>query len=340
VLTVIGLLIIIGAVVAVHELGHFIAARLVGAKVDVFSIGFGRPIVKWTDRKGTEWRLAWIPLGGFVGIYGQDEMFDRKAFEKLPKEKKIGHYLSLSAWKQAVVIGAGVFMNMILAWTIYTGLLMTPHKIQRPVVGESAALEIKPGDTIVRFNGKKIETWGEMLTEKELAKGEENNLLILRGEKLIRAKMQSGQWGILPNADKTEIIRYGLFGAMGRAATELWTQSKLMLTVLKQIAMGERSAKQLGGIIRIADLGGRALAAGFAAMLTMIALVSISIGIVNLLPFPVLDGGFLMILIIEAATGRKLQGRAMDWALRAGWALLIALILFTIWNDLTNLIRH
>ena len=334
---IIALLIIIGAVVVVHELGHFLAARLMGAKVNTFSIGFGRPIIKWRDKKGTEWRIAWLPLGGFVGIYGQDDMFDRKKYEKLPADKKAGHYLSLRPWAQAIIIGAGVFMNMVFAWIIYTGLFMGTQTIQLPIVGASAAKEIRTGDIIMHLNGTRIDTWNDLLAAKEFSAGKEGNLIVIRDKKLVRIKMPAGKWGVAPDETRTETVRYGFFGAMGKAANELWTQSRLMITILKQMIAGERSAKQLGGIIHIADLGGRALAAGFAAMLTMLALVSVSIGIVNLMPLPVLDGGFLLILLTETVTRRKLSGRPMEWALRIGWGLLIALIFFTIWNDISRL---
>ena len=122
ILTIIALLIVLGVVVFVHELGHFLAARWAGVRVDTFSIGFGPALLKWTDRRGTVWKLACLPLGGYVSIYGQEDMFNRKKYADLDADKKRGHYLSVPAWKQFIIIAAGVTMNFILAWIIYTSL--------------------------------------------------------------------------------------------------------------------------------------------------------------------------------------------------------------------------
>lgn len=354
-ITVLAMLIVLGIVVFVHELGHFFAARWAGARVDVFSIGFGRPIIKWHDSHDTEWRIAWLPLGGFVRIYGQDDMFDRKAFQTLSAKKKVGHYLSLSAWKQAVIIGAGAFMNLLLAFIIYTGLFIGEQTIQLPVVGyaEPAGVQLKfddkvylakapnglkVGDRIMQVNGISVDSWQRMIIAKEMNAGKDNNLVILRGDKLIQVKMPSGKWGVAPDVNKTEVVRYGFFGAIVRGADELWTQSRMMISVLGQMISGDRSHKQLGGIIHIADMSGRALLAGLTALFSMIALISVNLGVINLLPLPVLDGGYLLMILIEAVTRRKLQGRAMDWILRIGWGFLIVLILFTVWNDIVRLV--
>ena len=336
---ILALLIVIWAVVVIHELGHFWAARLAGAKATVFSIGFGRPIIKWHDRHGTEWRIAWLQFGGFVAIYGQDDMFDRKKFDAYSKKKKEGHYLSLPAWKQAMIIAAGVFMNFILAWVIYTGLNIGTQTVQLPVAGiVSEGSAIKTGDRILQINGAKIHSWDDLLIEKTLAGGKESNLLILRGEKLVRVKMGGGLWGVSPDANKTEVVDRGLFGAILKGAAEVWTQSKMMMTVLGQIISGDRSARQLGGIIHIADVSGKALAAGFVALMSMIALISVNLGIINLFPLPVLDGGYLLILLIEAAARRKMRGKTMAWIMRIGWWFLCALIAFTVWNDMTRIL--
>jgi regulator of sigma E protease len=333
-------MIVLGLVVFVHELGHFWAARWAGVKVEVFSIGWGRPIFKWKDKKGTEWRVAWLPLGGFVRIYGQDDMFDRRKYQNLPAKEKIGHYLSAPAWKQAVFTAGGALMNLALAWVIYAGLFMRPQIVQLPVIGqiEQTAKNLKTGDRIMQVNGKNITSWQEMLIEKELNVGNDIRLVVLRGERLVRIKMPTGKWGISQDMGKTEIVRYGFFGAIGRATTELWTQSKMIFVILKQIITGERSGKQLGGFIYIAEISGKALSAGIIALMLFIALLSVNLGIINLLPLPVLDGGYLLILLIEGVARRKMQGKWVDWIMRAGWLLLLALIAFTIWNDIFRLV--
>jgi regulator of sigma E protease len=328
--------------VFIHELGHFAAARWAGARVEAFSIGFGKPIIKWRDKKGTEWRIAWLPIGGYVSIYGQDDIFNRAKYKGLSAKEKIGHYLSMPAWKQAIVIGAGVFMNMVLAWVIYTGLFVGTQNVQLPVVGqiEQTTKNLMVGDRIMQVEETRVSSWSEMLIAKELNAGHESNLLILRGDKLTRVKMPAGKWGIMPDASKTETARNGLFASMAKGADEVWSQSKLIFVVLKQMITGERSAKQLGGFITIAEVSGKALNVGFTALLAIIALLSVNLGIINLFPLPIFDGGYLLILLIETIIRRKLQGRAMDWIMRISWWLFIALMIFTFWNDIARLIGN
>ena len=336
--TIIGLLIVISVIVFLHELGHFLAARWAGTRVDVFSIGFGRALAKWKDRRGTEWRIAWLPLGGFVAIYGQGDIFDRKKYAALDAKEKAGHYLSLPAYKQAVVIFAGVFFNFITAFVIYTGLFAGTQTMQLPVVANAAGA-LRAGDRIMQINGVKVDDWADMILRKELNGGRENHLVVLRGNKIANIKMPAGKWGAIPNAEKIETRHNGIMTAAGRAGAEIWTQSKMMVIVLKQMITGERSSKQFGGLITIGKISGQALSAGFAAFLALIALLSINLGVINLFPIPVLDGGYLLILGIEAAIRRKLAGRAMDYIINAGWGFLILLMAFAMWNDIARLLH-
>ena len=344
ILTIVALLIVLGIVVFVHEAGHFMAARWAGVRVDAFSIGFGPAIVKWHDKRGTLWKIACLPLGGYVSIYGQEDMFNRKKYKDLPKDKKVGHYLSAPAWKQFIIIGAGVFMNFILAWVIYSGIFMfKPRTVQLPVIGqviqESVAFKagIKPGDIIVQIDNEKITNWGELVIAKRLADAHDANVMIARGDKLISVELApAARWGLVADAGKTEFRKSGFFGAIYSGARETYYQSKTLLTVLKQIVTGDRSAKQLGSFITIAEVSGQALANGFLALLTIIALLSVNLGVINLLPLPVLDGGYLLILIIEGATGKKLGGRGMEIVIICGWIFLAFVFALTMWNDLAR----
>ncbi len=344
ILTIVALLIVLGVVVFIHELGHFMAARWAGVTVNTFSIGFGPAIVKWHDKHGTQWQIACIPLGGYVSIYGQEDMFDRKKFDDLSKEKKRGHYLSVRPWKQFIIIAAGVTMNFILAWFIYSATFMFhPKQVQLPVIGQvirdSVAFTagVKPGDTILQIDNEHITNWGELIIAKELASARDANVLIARGDNLVRVKLSPAErWGLVADGSKTELRKKGFFGAIYSGARETYYQSKTLLTVLKQIVTGERSSKQLGSFITIAQVSGNAMAAGFFALLSIIALLSVNLAIINLLPLPVLDGGYLMILIIEAITRRKLGGRGMEIAIMCGWVLIMGLFLLTMWNDLAR----
>ncbi len=344
IVAVIALMVVLGVVVFIHELGHFFAARASGVRVDKFSIGFGPAIIKWHDRHGTQWQIACLPLGGFVSIYGQEMMFDRKAYAELPADKKVGHYLSAPAWKQFIIVAAGVTMNFILAWFIYSGIAMFhPKNVQLPVVGqviqESVAFKagIKPGDTIVRIDGEKITNWGELIIAKEIASNRNANVIVVRGEKLVNVELSPAErWGLIADGSKTELRKKGFFGGLLTGARETYYQSKTLVVVLKQIITGERSSKQLGSFITIAQVSGKAMEAGIFALLSIIALLSVNLAVINLLPLPVLDGGYLLILVIEGITRRKLQGRAMEYVIIAGWLLIAGLFILTMWNDLVR----
>jgi len=342
--TIVALLIVLGVVVFIHELGHFLAARWAGVRVNTFSIGFGPAIVKWHDKYGTQWQLACIPLGGYVSIYGQEDMFDRKKYAELSKEKKKGHYLSVRPWKQFIIIAAGVTMNFLLAWVIYSATFMFhPREVQLPVIGQvirdSVAFNagVKPGDVILRIDNSNITNWGELIIAKELAAKRDANVLIVRGEDLVRVKLSpADRWGLVADGSKTEFRKKGFFGAIYSGARETYYQSKTLLVVLKQIVTGERSTKQLGSFITIAQVSGNAMAAGFFALLSIIALLSVNLAIINLLPLPVLDGGYLLILIIEAIIRRKLGGKGMEFVIMLGWVLILAIFLLTMWNDIAR----
>ncbi len=344
IMTIVALLIVLGVVVFIHELGHFLAARWAGVRVDAFSIGFGPAIVKWHDRRGTVWKIACLPLGGYVSIYGQEDMFNRKKYKELPKNKKVGHYLSAPAWKQFIIIGAGVFMNFILAWAIYSSIFMfKPRTVQLPVIGQviqgSAAFQagIKSGDTVVKINGEKITNWGELVIAKELTGMHDANVEIARDNDVISVKIAPAErWGLVADGSKTEFRKKGFFGAIYSGARETYYQSKTLLTVLKQIITGDRSAKQLGSFITIAQISGQAMSIGFFALLSIIALLSVNLGVINLLPLPVLDGGYLLILLIEGVTRKKLGGKGMEIVIVCGWVFLAFVFALTMWNDIAR----
>ena len=342
--TIIALLIVLGIVVFVHEWGHFMAARWAGVRVDAFSIGFGPALLKWRDKHNTVWKLCCLPLGGYVSIYGQEDMFNRKKYQELSKQKKIGHYLSVPAWKQFIIIAAGVFMNFMLAWAIYSAdFMFRPRTVQLPVVGQvvrdSVAFNagVRAGDVIMKIDNANIENWGELIIAKELADKHDANVLLARKDKLIHVTLQPAErWGLIADGSKTMFRKKGFFGAMYSGLRETYHQSKTLVIVLKQIITGERSSKQLGSFITIAQVSGHALEAGFFVFLSIIALLSVNLGVINLLPLPVLDGGYLLILIIEAITRRKLGGKAMEITILVGWILIALLFAFTMWNDIAR----
>jgi regulator of sigma E protease len=343
--TILGLLIVLGIVVFVHELGHYLAARIAGVKVEAFAIGF-RPILRWKDKRGTEWRLGWVPFGGYCNVYGQDMMFNRKEYEALPKEKKKGHYLSVSAWRQALIIAGGVIMNFALAFVIYFGIAWArPQTVQLPVIGQviqdspAYVAGVRAGDTVVRIDGAKISNWGDLLIAKELAGKKDADVILVRGENLVDVKISSAErWGLVADGARTEIQKKNVWQAGIAGARTTWKQSKILVIVLKQIITGERSSKQLGSFIMIAQVSGQALATGFVALLSIIALLSVNLGVINLLPLPVLDGGYLMVLAVEGVSRRKMQGKTMEYVWIGGWVLIGLLFALTMKNDIFRIL--
>ena len=347
IMTIIALLIVLGIVVLIHELGHFWAARWAGVRVDAFSIGFGPAIVKWTSKRGTVWKIACLPLGGYVSIYGQEDMFNRKKYQELPKAKKVGHYLSVPAWKQFIIIAAGVFMNFMLAWLIYSGVFMVrPKTVQLPVVGQviqqsvAHKADVRPGDIVIKVDKSTIANWGELIIAKELANTHDAEVILARGDKLVHVKLAPAErWGLVADGAKTEFQKTGFFGSLYAGARETYHQSRNLLVVLKQIVTGERSTKEMGSLIYIAQVSGQALESSVFSLLAIIALLSVNLGIINLLPLPVLDGGYLLILIIEGLIRRKLGGRGMEIAILCGWIFLGFVFALTMWNDLVRVFK-
>lgn len=347
VLTIVALLIVLGIVVFVHEAGHFMAARWAGVRVDAFSIGFGPAILKWHDKHNTVWKLCCLPLGGYVSIYGQEDMFNRKKYKDLPVDKKKGHYLSVPAWKQFIIIAAGVFMNFMLAWIIYSAdFMFRPRTVQLPVVGQvirnSVAFNagVRAGDVIKNIDNANITNWGELIIAKELADKHDARVTISRDNKIIHVILKPAErWGLIADGSKTMFRKKGFFSGIYFGLRETYHQSKTLLIVLKQIITGERSSKQLGSFITIAQVSGHALETGFFVFLSIIALLSVNLGVINLLPLPVLDGGYLLILIIEAITRRKLGGKAMEISILVGWILIALLFAFTMWNDIARVFK-
>lgn len=342
---VLALLIVMGVVVFIHELGHFLAARFSKVKVNTFSIGFGPALFKWTDKKGTCWQISLLPFGGYVSVYGQEDMFNRKKYYEMPKEQKKGHYLSAPAWKQFIIVSGGVFMNFVLAWLIYSALFaFKPKQIQLPVVGqviqESSAFKagIKPGDTILTIDNKKITHWGDIIIAKELASNRDAKIALVRNSELVQVSVSPAEkWGLIADGSKVEFHKKGFFGALYSGARETYRQSKTLITVLKQIITGERSTKQLGSFISIAQVSAKAMETGLVALLSIIALISVNLAVVNLLPIPAVDGGYLMVLLIEAIIRRKLGGRGMEFTILIGWFFIISLMCLTMWNDISRM---
>jgi regulator of sigma E protease len=345
-LSLIGFFVVLGLAVLVHELGHYFAARYAKVAVNTFSIGFGPAIIKWKDKRGTTWKISAVPVGGYVSLYGNEDIFDRKKYDELSAAKKKGHYLSASLWKRILIAGSGVVMNFALAFAIYTGFFaMVPRNVQLPVIGqviqESVAYNagVRAGDTVLRIDGTKIANWGDIVLAKELASNRNAETILLRGEELVVVNLSPAErWGMIADGSKTFVQQKNIFGAMYSGAREVWVQSRTIMTVITQIVTGERSSRQLGSIILIAQMSGQALSAGIIALFSLIALLSVNFAVLNLLPLPVLDGGTLLMLAAEGVTRKKIQGRLVEYLFIGGWVFLLLLFALTMRNDIFRLL--
>ena len=409
---VVGFVVVLTIVVFFHELGHFMAARVSGVRVDVFSIGFGRRILSFTDPWKTEWRLSMWPLGGYVKFFGDanaasvpdhDKLeqaeevetadseteeggrpfttqFPRPGSEKelegglTEEERKVCfHFKPVGI--RAFVVAAGPIANFILALAIFTFLFMSfGERIIKAQIAdiqaESAAASagLMPGDVILEINDKPVTRFRDVrnmvvlnadveldfLIERD---GEEINYVVTPRTELIDdgvgGQAKIGRIGVsfAGGPEVVSIVQYGFFDAVGRAAVEVVDTTGAVLKYIKRLVFGQEDASQIGGPLRIVQYSGEALKSGLTSsddlaegvrvgllnLVHLSALLSISIGLFNLFPIPMLDGGHLMYYAYEAATGRPLSARAQGIGFRVGLMLLLVLMAFATWNDLNNL---
>ncbi|MBN9590155.1 MAG: RIP metalloprotease RseP [Alphaproteobacteria bacterium 64-11] len=356
-------LFVITVVVFFHELGHFLVARWFGVKVEVFSVGFGREIFGFTDRKGTRWKLSWIPVGGYVKFAGDADAAstpDREAVARMTPEERAQSLALKPVGQRAAVAAAGPFANFVLAIVLLTGLLLfSGHTVIQPLIGlvakdsPAAAAGLKTGDLVTSIDGTKVTDFQQLPQIISISGGQTLAFGIRRGghDMTVWVKprlMTSHDFlgnvgeqvmiGVGPNrnaAISTE--RYGPAGAFAAACRETWTIARTTILGVAQIIGGHGSADQLRGPAGIAQMTGQVAAFGFLALLNLVAVLSVSIGLANLFPIPLLDGGHLLYYACEAVLGRPLGARAQDVGFRLGLVLVLGLMLLSTWNDLVRL---
>ncbi|HEY0421609.1 MAG TPA: RIP metalloprotease RseP [Acetobacteraceae bacterium] len=343
--------VVLGVLVFIHELGHYLAARWVGVHVETFSIGFGRALTHWTDRRGTVWKLAWIPLGGYVKLHGQERPEDvapevRASWQdgRTFQEKSVG--------ARALVVAAGPLANFLLAAVLFAALFAavgrpTVTAVVGDVVAESAAARagLLAGDRVLAIDGRPVARFEELQRAVAAHPGQELRLTIRRdgSERDIVAipesREQSGRpVGVLGvRGGATEYQSMSLIQAIPAGAAQTWDVVVQTLAGLWQMISGSRGAEDLGGPLRIAQLSGQVAQLGLASLVSFIAVLSVNLGLINLFPIPVLDGGHLVFFTAEALRGRPLPARAQEYGYRAGFALLIGLFVFATWNDLGHI---
>jgi len=356
-------LFVLTVVVFFHELGHFVVARWCNVTVRVFSIGFGREIFGFYDKKGTRWRLSWIPLGGYVKFLGDENAAsvpDHESMEKLSKEDREGAFHNKHLSQRAAVVAAGPIANFLLAIVIFACMFTFVGRQQvLPVVDAvkpgSAAAEagFKSGDKVLSIDGEPIESFGEMQRIVSISADQQLNVIVDRSGSEITLKptprtaetksafgtIRRGLLGITRTASKEDVFvtKYDPFTSVWMGTKETYFVISRTLAYLYDVVTGREDADQLGGPIRIAQVSGQVASAGFLALLNLAAILSVSIGLINLFPIPMLDGGHLLFYSIEAVKGRPLSERSQEIGFRIGLALVLMLMIFATWNDLIHL---
>ncbi len=363
--TILPFLFVLSIVIFFHELGHFIVGRLCGVKVDVFSLGFGPEIVHFVDRKGTRWRLGMLPLGGYVKFHGDANgasMSNDTAAAVLPDAEKSVTFFGQKVWKRAAIVAAGPIANFILAIVIFTGIyfvhgrgVLIPEidKINPGSAAEAAGFE--PGDVIISIDGNKIESFEDMQRIVQISSDKPLTFVVQRHNNWITlvatprrrdlstavGTSRVGVLGVQANASAANwhIQHYGLAASAKLATSETWFIIEQTGSYAGGLIMGRESTDQLSGPIRIAEVSGEMAKIGFAALLNLAAVLSISIGILNLLPIPLLDGGHLFYYAIEAVRGKALNERIQQVGFRIGLTLVVGLMIFATYNDILRLAK-
>jgi len=357
-------LFVLTIVVFFHELGHFLVARLCGIKVLTFSIGFGPEIVGFYDRYGTRWKISAVPLGGYVKFFGDENSAsvpDQAAAAAMTEEEKAVSFIHKPVGPRAAVVAAGPVANFILAIVIFAavfaifGRQTTSARVDTVQPASAAqAAGFMPGDLVVAIDGEKIDSFAEMQRIVSVNAGEPLTIEIERGgihltlkatPELKEIKDRFGnvhRLGVLgisrsmaPGDIKTQ--RVNPLQAVVMGTQETWFVVDRTLSYIGGVFTGREAADQLGGPIRIAQVSGQVASAGFVALIHLTAVLSISIGLLNLFPIPLLDGGHLLFYGIEALRGRPLSERAQDIGFRIGLAIVVMLMIFATFNDILHL---
>ncbi|MDP2410587.1 MAG: RIP metalloprotease RseP [Pseudolabrys sp.] len=357
-------LFVLTIVVFFHELGHFLVARWCGVKVVTFSVGFGPEIVGFNDRHGTRWKISAIPLGGYVKFFGDENVAsvpDHEAARGMNEAERRDSFIHKPVGARAAVVAAGPIANFLLAIVIFAGVFMVAGKqITTARVdtvqpnSAAAAAGFQSGDLVMSINGVRIDSFSEMQRIVSISAGEPLNVEVERGGTLVtlkavpeRREMKDNfgnvhRLGVLgisrsmqPGDIRTESV--GPIQAVGMGAQETWFVVDRTLSYIGGIFSGREAADQLGGPIRIAQVSGQVATAGIVALLHLTAVLSVSIGLLNLFPIPLLDGGHLMFYGIEAVRGRPMSERAQEYGFRVGLALVLMLMIFATFNDIKGI---
>ena len=356
--TVLPFLVVLTVLVFVHEMGHFAIARWAGVRVEVFSIGFGPELMGWTDKTNTRWKISAVPLGGYVKMFGEGDFEGNSDVPRLLSEaEKQVSFKHKPLFKRALIVFAGPAANFIFAVVVLAGLFSTLGQPFSPaevgtVVPDSAAAAagFQPGDRFLRIEDKTIERFEDVQHLIRLNPGSPVTIVVLRENievvltatpKIKEITVRSGnkhRIGLLGvTRQGVEFKQRDPVTAVWYAMRETWSLITGTLEAVGQIISGTRNADELGGPIKIAQMSGEVWENGVLSLITFMALLSVNLGLINLFPVPMLDGGHLMFFMLEAIRGRPLTEKIQEYGLRIGLALVLALMVFVTINDVVNL---
>jgi regulator of sigma E protease len=361
---IIPFLFVLSLVVFFHELGHFLVARWCGVRILVFSIGFGPEILGFNDRYGTRWKISAIPLGGFVKFFGDDNVASVSSTARLAamdEKARAECFVFQDVRKRAAIVVAGPLANFVLAIVIFAGIFMLYGKQSMSARVDAvqpdsaaAAAGFQPGDLVIAINGHPVESFADMQRIVSTSAGDTLTVTVERSGTEITLKATPA----LKEVKDTfgNVHRIGILGisrSMGAAdmklqpvpppqavwmgVEETWFVVDRTLSYIAGVIVGREAADQLGGPIRIAQMSGQVATMGFVALIHLAAVLSVSIGLLNLFPIPLLDGGHLLFYGIEALRGRPLSERAQEVGFRIGLAIVLMLMIFATFNDIMHL---
>ncbi len=348
----------LGPLVFFHELGHYLVARWFGIPAETFSIGFGHEIVGWTDRQGTRWKVGWLPLGGYVRFVGDmSPASDPADLESVPPELRDRVFQVRPVWQRFLVVLAGPAANFLLAILIFSaffallGMPRTPNIIDSVNPGSAAAsIGLRPGDRVVEIAGERVSRFEDIQRIVLMRPGETVSIVVDRDGRRLSSP---ARLGVSEERDRFgQTYRIGMLGVLGskpvvervpalrvvpEAVRYTVRLTRSMIGGLGQVISGRRGTEDVGGPIKIAQIAGQQASLGALPFVQLLALFSINLGFINLLPVPMLDGGHLFFYAVEAVRRRPVSARALEWAFRGGMAVILALVLFTTVNDLGSI---
>jgi regulator of sigma E protease len=356
-LTLLAFLCALGPLVFFHELGHYIVARLFGIPTETFSIGFGRELFGWTDKQGTRWKVAWLPLGGYVKFVGDMSPASEAAdLSAIPPEYRDRAFQVKPVWQRFLVVLAGPAANFLLAIIIFAGFFAFVGTPRTNVVSRvmphsaAAAAGIQPGDRIISVAGLDTPSFNDVWNVVSLRPNETVSIGIDRAGQVRQVDAHLGADSIDDGSGhkfRRGVLGIGSTTAIGDPVSPLQAMpmavgytanlTRSIADGIVQMIRGQVSPKQLGGPIAVAQVAGQGAELGLLPFIQLLALLSINLGFINLLPVPMLDGGHLFFYAVEAVRRRPVSAKALDWAFRGGLALILALVVFTTVNDLGSI---